>query len=287
MTETETRPTPVDIDLPPHGGGSLQIRESDGLIVKMPADHDQMLDIIDRASRDPSVDIVKFRELMNMRREFEDRIAEREFDVAMSVAQSKMEQVRTDCENQQTHSRYASYAALDKPLRPIYTQHGFSLSYNTEPSAAPEEVVVICRVSKMGHSRNYRIVIPADGKGAKGGDVMTKTHATVSAVSYGKRVLLGMIWNIAIARDDDGNAAGAITISEEQHNDLMTLITDINGDFEKAGSNITVDVKKICERAKVTSLESFPAKKYEPLVASLKQWAQTTIATLDKKKASR
>ena len=51
--------------------------------------------------------------------------------------------------------------------------------------------------------------MPADGKGAKGGDVMTKTHAHVSATSYGKRVLLGMIFNIATGNDDDGNAAAA------------------------------------------------------------------------------
>jgi hypothetical protein len=68
---------------------------------------------------------------------------------------------------------------------------------------------VICRVSHQnGHSRTYQIDMPADGKGAKGGDVMTKTHATGSAVSYGMRYLLKMIFNIAVSdKDDDGNAA--------------------------------------------------------------------------------
>ena len=48
--------------------------------------------------------------------------------------------------------------------------------------------------------------MPADGKGAKGGDVMTKTHATGAAVSYGMRYLLKMIFNVAVGEDDtDGN----------------------------------------------------------------------------------
>jgi hypothetical protein len=50
--------------------------------------------------------------------------------------------------------------------------------------------------------------MPADGKGARGNDVMTKTHATGAAITYGKRYLLGMIFNLAVTRDDDGNGAG-------------------------------------------------------------------------------
>ncbi len=52
--------------------------------------------------------------------------------------------------------------------------------------------------------------MPADGKGAKGGDVMTKTHAVGAAKSYGKRYLLKDIFNIAIGEEDtDGNVPKA------------------------------------------------------------------------------
>jgi hypothetical protein len=53
--------------------------------------------------------------------------------------------------------------------------------------------------------------MPSDGKGAKGGDVMTKTHATGAAESYGMRYLLKMIFNIAIGEEDnDGNKFSAL-----------------------------------------------------------------------------
>jgi hypothetical protein len=64
-----------------------------------------------------------------------------------------------------------------------------------------------CIVSHVGgHSRTYHRDMPADGKGAKGGDVMTKTHAAGAAGSYGARYLLKGIFNVAIGEyDNDGN----------------------------------------------------------------------------------
>jgi len=48
--------------------------------------------------------------------------------------------------------------------------------------------------------------MPADGKGAKGGDVMTKTHAAGAAGSYGARYLIKGIFNVAVGDDGlDGN----------------------------------------------------------------------------------
>jgi hypothetical protein len=62
-----------------------------------------------------------------------------------------------------------------------------------------------------GHVKPYQVDMPADGKGAKGGDVMTKTHATGSALSYGMRYLLKLIFNVAVGEDDDdGNHASQI-----------------------------------------------------------------------------
>jgi hypothetical protein len=94
-------------------------------------------------------------------------------------------------------------------VRPIYAGHGFALSFNTAEAPGPEQARIVCDVSHVGgHTRRYHIDMPVDGKGARGGDVMTKTHAMGSGVSYGMRYLLRMIFNLAIDYDDDGNAAG-------------------------------------------------------------------------------
>lgn len=143
-----------------------------------------------------------------------EREAEAEFNSAMHRCQEKMRRIGADANNPQTKSRYASYTKLDSVLRPIYTAENFSLSFNTEPIDRADTLRILCYVSHRtpgalwSHTRKYTIDMPADGKGAKGGDVMTKTHATGAAAAYGMRYLLKMIFNVAVGEtDDDGNGA--------------------------------------------------------------------------------
>ena len=55
--------------------------------------------------------------------------------------------------------------------------------------------------------RRFQIDMPIVTQGIRGQDMMTRTHATISAISYGKRALEVLMFNLAIGDDDDGNAA--------------------------------------------------------------------------------
>lgn len=181
-----------------------------GMVVATVPETPTIFTVIERAARDPAVDIDKLERLLQMQERLQAKQAQVEFDNAMADAQEQMQQVRKDSYNLQTKSRYASYAALDAAMRPVYSRHGFALSFDTEAAADSYVRVVCCVAHRGGHRQRHQIDMPADGKGAKGADVMTKTHATGSAVQYGKRYLLGMIFNVALSDrpDDDGNAAG-------------------------------------------------------------------------------
>lgn len=182
---------------------------------------------------DKGADIDTIERLAKLQSEMLDREAKIGFEQAMQRCQAHMGRIGADMLNPQTKSRYASYAALDRVLRPIYAKEGLSLSFDTGDAPAPDMVRVLCHVSHQGgHTRTYRIDMPADGKGAKGGDVMTKTHATGAAASYGSRYLLKMIFNVAVGEDDDdGNLSGEmdehsfVTAQEslESAKDLPTL----------------------------------------------------------------
>jgi hypothetical protein len=262
MTEVRTNP---DIDLPPKEGQAVQVHEAKFPVTDQ-SESLAMLQMIERAARDPAVDVSKFKQLMDMRIELENRVAAREYDLAMTEAQMEMEPVKTDANNPQTKSKYASYYALNKVLRPIYTKHGFALSFDTAEGAPAECVRIICDVSHRGGDRRTRhIDMPADGKGAKGGDVMTKTHATGSAVSYGMRYLLKMIFNISVRDfdEDDGNAAGRDPISEEQLATLQTLITEIGGKKFKALEKGLLTYKKI------KRLADLPTTQFDSAIAAL------------------
>jgi hypothetical protein len=166
--------------------------------------------IFERFASNPGASVETFERLAALWERNEANIAKAAFNAAMSAAQNEMRPVAADASNPQTKSRYASYEALDKALRPIYTKHGFGLSFDTGETTLTDHVRLLCYATHAGgHDRTYHIDMPSDGKGAKGGDVMTKTHATGSAVSYGMRYLLKMIFNVAVGEDDDdGNRAG-------------------------------------------------------------------------------
>jgi len=183
--------------------------------------------MVERVAMNPDADMNKLEKLLDMQERILDRDAKMAFSRAMSTAQSEMKRIGADANNNQTHSKYATYAALDKVIRPIYTQHGFALSFNTEESAHPDMVRVTCDVAHVdGHEKHYRVDMPADGKGAKGGDVMTKTHAAGAAMSYGMRYLLKMIFNVAVGEDDtDGNMPVQL-ITEDQVADIQALLEE-------------------------------------------------------------
>lgn len=244
---------------------------------------DPMFAVIERMMRDPSVDLDRLERAMNlaegMRERGESNAAESAFNAAMSAVQAKMVRVAADAKNDQTRSRYATYAALDRAIKPLYVDAGFNLSFNEEDSPQPDHVRVVCYVSHTApgatrsHTRTYRCDMPADGKGARGNDVMTKTHAHGSAHTYARRYLLMMIFNIAIGddpTDDDGNAAGnRATTSKISQAQLVQLISLA----EDAGADKIAFCKyfKIASFADMTAGEQF----------------DRAIAALNKKKASR
>lgn len=215
------------------------------------SDTASLLQVISRAASDPNVDIDKMERLMAMHERLVARDAEQAFNRAMKEAQAEMQPIRADANNPQTRSKYASYKALDDALRPIYTKHGFSLSFDEADCPRPDYVRVVCYVAhEAGHTRPYHRDMPADGKGAKGGDVMTKTHAAGAAGSYGARYLLQGIFNVAVNRDDtDGNMPGA-AITAEQRDDLLRLM-DEHG----------ADVARFCSFFKIEAVADLPASK--------------------------
>lgn len=236
-------------------------KKEDGVVADYGA---SLLEVISKAARDPNVDIDKMERLLQMQERVEAKTAETAFNNAMNEAQSEMRPIAANASNPQTRSRYATYDKLDRVLRPIYTQHGFSLSFDEGESPKPDHVRVLCYVShREGHTRTYHRDMPADGKGAKGGDVMTKTHAAGAAGSYGARYLLKGIFNVAVGEDDDdGNAAGGYvapaTVSDAQWAELVSLIDATNSNTEK-----------FCTAYGVDSVKALPAAKFAHAKAQL------------------
>jgi ERF superfamily len=219
----------------------------------------ELMEIIAKAARDPSVDVDKMERLLLMQERVQARDAESQFNVAMAKAQSEMRPVSADADNLQTKSRYASYAQLDRALRPIYAANGFALSFDEGESPKAEHVRILCYVSHVaGHTRTYHRDMPADGKGAKGGDVMTKTHAAGAAGSYGARYLLKGIFNVAVGEDDNDGNDVAEYIDERQ----IKTINDMIGEHD-------LDTQKFCNYMGVPNVPALLARDYRAAIEAI------------------
>lgn len=174
--------------------------------VKGKSARDPFLAMVEKVASTPNINVDTLDRLLAMQERVIASNAEEAFNEAMTVCQSEMKAIIADATNPQTRSKYATFQRLDGALRPLYTKHGFAISFNTAPIDGKEAVRVLAYVSRGRFTRQYQVDVPADGKGAKGGDVMTKTHAVGAAMSYGARYLLKFIFNVAVGEEDtDGN----------------------------------------------------------------------------------
>jgi hypothetical protein len=144
-------------------------------------------------------------EQMAKQRDYEDR---ERFNEALRRIQDELKPIAKKGWNNETKSWYATSDSVDDAIEALIRREGMTLTFRPEPSPHPENVLIIGILSLGAYSREYPLDMPADGKGAKGGGVMTRTHATVSAVTYGTRTLKKMIFNLRYKADDDGNKAG-------------------------------------------------------------------------------
>lgn len=167
----------------------------------------QLLAVIARAAASPEIDIGKMERLLAMQERVMAKEAESAFNNAMQAAQSEMPIVLKDAINPSTNSKFTKLETLYRAVVPVITRHGFAISFGTSDCPLPGHFRVTARVTNKGHSEKYQADIPSDHLGAKGAPSKTLTHGFGSSMSYGRRYLTMLIFNVATG-DDDGNAAG-------------------------------------------------------------------------------
>jgi hypothetical protein len=229
-------------------------QETSGALVA-PGD---FLATLERVALNPEVSVDKMERLLDMQERVQAKRAEAEFNAAMARVQGELPRILKNAANETTRSTYANLEAVNRAITPVYTREGFALSFNN-PGGAPDGFYrVTCTVMhRAGHSREYQVDVPADSVGMKGTVNKTPTHAFGSSMSYGRRYLTMLIFNLTTTNeDDDGQAAAVIT--EAQVADLEALLTEVKADRE--------GFLRYC---KVDDLADLPAIKFRAAVAAL------------------
>lgn len=133
------------------------------------------------------------------------RDAEMQFNEALAACQEAVKTVINDSEKPGPGGKkWATYRAIDKAIRPIYIGHGFSVSFGSTDCATPDLILVTCHVShKGGHTRLYQLPMDASGKGPQGAGALSKPHAILAAMEYGRRCLMKSIFNLVTGDEEE------------------------------------------------------------------------------------
>ncbi len=160
----------------------------------------------------------------------ETRQAQTAYMDAMAECQKEIPQIQKDGRimvKGTERSRYALHEDIDTAIRPIYSRYGFAVSYDTKPEGGKIEVSM--KVShRAGHSETTTIALPIDAS-----DFRSSVQSVGSTITYAKRQLLAMKFNIVTRGQDDDGQGGSKRIDDDQAQDLQCLIDEVKAD--KAG----------------------------------------------------
>jgi hypothetical protein len=222
-----------------------------------------VISMFERMARDPSVPMDRIERVMDMMRDMRREQAAEDFNNAMADTQRELTPVARDSFNPQTRSKYASYHAIDKAIRPVYTKHGLGVSFDEDQNSPEGFIRVLAFVTKGRHSKTFHYDSPIVTQGLAGKTMMTLTHARASAVTYAKRYLVGMIFNLSTGEDEDGNTPANVggAITAEQADEIKAKCDAVGAGFDES----------FCNYFGIDTIADLPAKDYQRALTALKK----------------
>lgn len=189
-----------------------------------------LLQVIERAARDPSVDIERMERLLVMHERLVAGQAKAAYAGALARLQPKLPiiQERGEILNKTggVQSRYALWEDIVGVITPLLASEGFALSFRISNLEQRIQVTGVL-THAAGHSEQTPLDLPADVSGNK-----NAVQAIASSVSYGKRYTAGALLNLRMgAIDDDGQTATmGPKLSAEQVEQVERRLKEANVD---------------------------------------------------------
>jgi hypothetical protein len=246
--------------------------EKIGPVSQLPAQSEAtaVMSIIERAARDPSVDIDKLERLMKMQERMAESRAKVAFDAAMAEMQPKLPVIdrkglievrektstgKRDGDIQQS-TKYALWEDINEAIRPILAAHGFSLTFRHGKTDAGLITVTGVLAHREGHRETDTITLQHDSTGSK-----NAVQAVGSSNSYGKRYTAINLLNITTrGQDDDGKAAdGPETITDAQAKEISDKCKEVADGFDES----------FCNYFGIKTIADLPAKEYQRALVAI------------------
>lgn len=192
---------------------AVAVRDEAPPLAPVPEQRSLLTAIMDVA-RDPRLDVGKLEALMRMQFELETRQNERAAIEAFTRVSAKMPRVKkngTIDMGTKGSFAFARWEDMDAVIRPIITEEGFTLSFNSAMKEGGGLIVTGELMHRSGHVRTATIPLPLDQ-----GPGRNNLQAVGSTLSYGKRYCAEMLLNIVREGQDDDGIKGAMRFATEE-----------------------------------------------------------------------
>lgn len=220
-----------------------------------------IMSVIARAASDHTFNVDTMERLLAMQERMEERQRQAEFNAAMSRLHAAMPRISKEgriviaAKEGKTGSvtKFARLEDIDRAVRPLLDAEGMSLSFDTQ--WVEGRVMVIGKLSHInGHSETKQIPLPLDVSGSK-----NNVQAAGSTVSYGRRYLVKMFFNIIEDGEDNDGAGAPKIVTQKQADELNDLLTEIGGG----------ERERFLKWAGVAKVAEVPADKFDRGMAAL------------------
>lgn len=239
------------------------VRERREQAVAPMSDAAAIIQVIERAARDPSVDIERMERLLQMHERLVAGQAKAAYAAALARLQPKLPMIseRGSIKNSAgtVQSKYAFWEDIVTVITPVLAAEGFSLSFRTGNANQRIQITGVL-AHAQGHSEETTLDLPADTSGSK-----NAVQAVASSVSYGKRYTAGALLNLRTGEldDDAQTATTGPKLSAEQ-------LVQLERRMKEAGT----DRAKFLEFWNVDAIEQIPAFNFAPIMQMLDKAAR-------------
>lgn len=228
MNETVKSPTVEEI-VDAAVEGAIVVREETPLVSTEARDIRAFM-----MSQVQHLDVDKMQAFFNLQCQVEDRDAKRLYNAARArlaphlpvVAKSgKLEyEDKLHVGQKILIAKYAKWEDIERVLTPILAEHGFVMTFPADPRTDGGGLMMRCVLSHAaGHSESTQpFPVPLDSSGGK-----NNIQAYGSSMSYGMRYSARAMGLFRVeGEDDDGVAAGGMTVSLDEAAEIKKLMDE-------------------------------------------------------------
>lgn len=272
-SKVKERPAPPPASNPP------KRKQSTAVAVHEPQRPQSEIALMIEAIRDPSFDPAKAKALCDLRDHEEDRALQRmklqaeiDFNEALAAVKKRLPAVVGADRKGDKNNKYATLEKVSRTMDPIVAEHGFTISYGMAESSIEGHARITAKLSRGLHSRDYFVDFPSGAhKSPTGKELMTPVQGVGVLISYARRYLKLMIFDVVVGNEDtDGGVGDVALITEEQAEKILQICA------EKG-----IDLSTFQTAFRVPKIEALPALRFEDVLARLK-----TAPKQEPKKAS-